>query len=87
LRGGVITGTSPSCWGKDSFTHTLLNCKETKRLRAKYLGKKWLQMNEVTAFKKLARCSKTTDLRQLDIFLYKVRCKWDHHREQSGEKV
>jgi hypothetical protein len=39
-------------------------------------------MNDEVAFKKLVRCSRTTDLRQLGTFLYKVRCKWDYHTEQ-----
>jgi len=40
--------------------------------------KKWLQMGEKVALKKLVWCSKTTDLRQLGIFLYKTRCNWEH---------
>jgi len=36
-------------------------------------------MSEAVNFKKLVRCSKTKDLRQLDIFLWKVR--WNHHTE------
>jgi hypothetical protein len=55
-------------------------------LREKFLGKKLLQVSEAVAFKKLVRCPKITDLRQLDIFLYKVRCVWQHHTEQSGEE-
>jgi len=46
--------------------------KKSQRWKEKFLGIKWLQMNEVVALKKLVRHSKTTDLRQLGIFLYKV---------------
>jgi hypothetical protein len=63
------------------------NKQKTKRWREKRLGKKWLQINDAIAFKKLVRCSKSTDLRQLDEFLYKVRCKWQHHSNHSqGEE-
>jgi len=40
--------------------------------------KKWLQMGEEVALKKLVSSSKTIDLRQLGIFLYKARCNWGH---------
>lgn len=43
-------------------------------------------MNEIVAFKKLIRCSRTTDLRQVVIFLCKVRCKWEYLAKQLGEK-
>jgi hypothetical protein len=63
------------------------NCQETKRCQEKHLGKKWLHMNDTVAFKKLVRCSKPTDLRQLGTFLYKVRCTWEHHAKKSvGEE-
>jgi hypothetical protein len=50
--------------------------------REKFLGSKWLQMNETVAFKKLVRCSKTADLRKLNVLLYKFRCKREHHTSQ-----
>jgi hypothetical protein len=90
LRGlisGVGKGVWPLCWCEESAPHILLNWQTTKRYREKYLGKKWLHMNDVVAIKNLVRCSKTTDLRQLGTFLYKVRCKWGHHTKQSdGEE-
>jgi len=36
------------------------------------------------AFKKLVWSSKTTDLRELRIILYEIRCKLEHHAKQSG---
>jgi len=41
-------------------------------------------VKEAVAFKKLVRCSETKGLKLSVIFLYKVRCKWEHHSEQSG---
>jgi hypothetical protein len=49
-------------------------------------GQNVTKMNETLAFKELVRCSKTKDLRQLGLFLYEVRCKWEHHTEHSGEE-
>jgi hypothetical protein len=34
--------------------------------------------------KKLMRFFKTTGLRQLGVFLYKVGCEWGQHTKQSG---
>lgn len=42
------------------------------------MGKKLLHMDEKVALKKFVWCSKTTDLRQLGIFLCKARCNWEH---------
>jgi hypothetical protein len=63
-------GTHPLCPGECSTTNILLNCqgerkkeRERKQGEEKYLGKKWLLMNEAVAFMKLVKCSKTTDLR------------------------
>jgi hypothetical protein len=49
-----------------------------------FLGKRWLEVNEVVAFRKLVTCSRITGVRQLGIFLYMIRCKRQHHTEQSG---
>jgi predicted metal-binding transcription factor (methanogenesis marker protein 9) len=81
---GVEGGTCPLCQGEQSATHILLNCQETQRLRENFLDKKWLQMNMAVAFKKLVWSSKITDLRQLHIILYEIRCKLEHHAKQSG---
>jgi hypothetical protein len=76
LRGGV-----------EGEPVVLLDCQEAQRWREELLGKKWLQMIELVARKKLGRCLRTTNLRQLGTFLYKVRSKWEYHTEQSeGEE-
>jgi hypothetical protein len=82
LRGELKTGMCPLCWDEESVIHILLHCQETQWTE-KHVGKKWLQMNVAVAFKKLLICPKTTDQRQLGLFLYKIRCKWDHHTKQS----
>jgi hypothetical protein len=40
-------------------------------------------MKDEVAFKKLVRYSRTAELRQLGAFLYKIRCKWQHHTKQQ----
>ena len=81
---GVEGGTCPLCQGEQSATHILPNCQETQRLRGNFLDKKRLKMNMAVAFKKLVWSSKTTDLRELRIILYEIRCKLEHHAKQSG---
>ena len=66
--------------------HAGLRHQETQKLWENFLGNSLLRENEMTTFKKLVRCSKTTGPKQSVIFLYKVRCKWEHHSEQPGEK-
>ena len=38
----------------------------------KYSGKNWLHINEETEFKKIVRCTKTTDLINLGIFYIRL---------------
>jgi hypothetical protein len=45
------------------------------------MEKKWLMIEEEIADKKIVGCTKTTVLSNLSVFLYKVRCKWEHHIE------
>ena len=78
---GVGSRGEPVPYARVSATHILLNCQETQRLRENFLDKKWLQMNKAVAFMKLVS-SKTTNLRQLGIILYKIRCKLEHHTKQ-----
>jgi len=44
----------------------------------------WLKMIMAVAFMKHVWSSKTTNLRQLGIILYKIRCKLEHHTQQPG---
>jgi len=46
--GWVKRGTCPLWWGEESAIHILQNCQETQKWKEKFLGIKWLQMNEVT---------------------------------------
>jgi hypothetical protein len=79
-------GTCLLCRLEENASHIFLNGQETQRWREEILGKKWLDMTEAVAFKKLVRCPQTRELRQLGIFLYKFGCKWEHHTKQSGQE-
>ena len=65
----------------DSHWHNS-ECQETQRYKKKFLGYEWKRINEAAALKKLLRCSRTTDPRQLGTYLYKVRCKWEQDTKQ-----
>jgi hypothetical protein len=60
-----------------------------KKLREQFFNKKWLQINEEIMYRKLISNTKTLELENLDTFLYKMKCKWDHKVEklvQNGEE-
>jgi hypothetical protein len=66
--------------------HAGVRRQETQKWWENFLGNSLLKENETAAFKKLVRCSKITFPKQLVIFLYKVRYKWQHHTELGGEE-
>jgi hypothetical protein len=41
---------------------------------------------EEAAFKKIVGYTKTACLRDLGVFLYKVKCQWEHHMRTLGKK-
>ena len=54
--------------GMKTVSPTYLYTAKKHEPGGRNIGQKWLQMNEAVAFKRLVRCSKTIDLRQLGIF-------------------
>jgi hypothetical protein len=46
------------CLGKDDTNHILLVCPETNDWRMKMLCKRWLDINEETAYRKVLSCTK-----------------------------
>jgi hypothetical protein len=52
----------------------------------KIFVKEMSMMKEMIAFKTIVGCTKTTDLRNLGIFSYKVSCKWENHARKLGEE-
>jgi hypothetical protein len=77
-----ITGDNPAVNGKQkvSFHVREVICKHI------FLASEIPTHYNAVSFKKHVRYSKTTHLRKLDTFLYKVRCKREHHTKQSEGK-
>jgi hypothetical protein len=70
---------------KDAI-HILLKCLETKKWREQFLSRKWLLLNEGIAYKKIINCTNITELRNIGIYLYKIKCKWENKiRNLSSE--
>jgi hypothetical protein len=78
LRVDLQRGTCPLCGGEENVIHVPHNCQETQKLREKFMEEKWLQIKEEIGFKNIVGYTKITDLRNLGIFLYKVRCRSEH---------
>ena len=69
--------------GQQEYNSRASKTAKTKRRKEKYQGKKWQSMNEAVTFTKLVRCSKPTDVGQLNIFIYKVRCETTKQNNQE----
>jgi hypothetical protein len=42
------------------------------------LSRKWLMLNDWIAYKKIINCTNIIDLRNIEICLYKIKCKWEN---------
>jgi hypothetical protein len=54
----VEKGTCPLCLGKEDTKHILLECPETNDWRMEMLCKRWLDINEDIAYRKVLSCKK-----------------------------
>jgi hypothetical protein len=57
-RKGVEKGTCPLCLGKEDTKHILLECPETNDWRMEMLCKRWLDINDEVAYRKVLSCTK-----------------------------
>jgi hypothetical protein len=67
LRGstkGVEKGTCLLCLGKEHTKHILLVCPETNDWRMKMLCKRWLDIKEEIAYRKVLSCTKKNDVKK-----------------------
>jgi hypothetical protein len=78
IRKGLEIGRCPLCKGEEDAIHILLKCPETRRLREHFLSRKLQIINEELAYKKIINCTNTVELRNLGIYLYKIKCKWEN---------
>jgi hypothetical protein len=57
-----------------------------EKVEEKFLSRNWLMLNEWIAYKKIINCTNIIDLRNIGIYLYKIKCKWeDKIRNLSSE--
>jgi hypothetical protein len=56
----------------------LLKCNKTHRRREKFLGYKWLYINEEIAYKKIIICNEVTELKRPCKFSFEEKFKWEN---------
>jgi hypothetical protein len=64
----VEKGTCPLCLGKEDTKHILLECPETNDWRMEMLCKRWLDINEEIANRKVLSCTKKITAKILENF-------------------
>jgi hypothetical protein len=74
VRKGLEIVRCPLYSGEEDAVHIILKCPETRRLR-EHLSRKCQVINEQLTYKKIINCINTVELRNLDIYLYKIKCK------------
>jgi hypothetical protein len=78
MRKGFEKGGCRLCIEDEGAIHILLKCSETRKCREQFLSIKWLMLNEWTAYKKVINCTNIIELRNIGIYLYKIKCKWEN---------
>jgi hypothetical protein len=81
---GVEKGTFPLCLGKEDTKHILLECPETKDWKMEMLRKRWLDINEEIAYRKVLRCTKKMMVKNIGKLLFMVKCKWEGKVKNLG---
>jgi hypothetical protein len=74
-RKGVEKGTCLLCLGKEGTKHILLECPETKNWRTEMFCKRWLDINEEVACRKMLSCTNKMTVKNMGKFLFRVHCK------------
>jgi hypothetical protein len=79
-------GRCPLCSEDEEVIHILLKCSEMRKWREQFLSRKWLMLNEGIAYKKIINCTNIIECRNIGIYLYKIKCKWENEiRNLSSE--
>jgi hypothetical protein len=63
---------------EEDVTHILLKYSETTKWKETFLSSKCLNINEVVAYKRILNCTNVADIRNIEKYLYKIRCKWQN---------
>jgi hypothetical protein len=77
----------PLCNGEEDAVHILLKFPETRRLREHLLSRKLQIIDEELAYKKIINGTNTVELRDLDRYLYKIKCKWENRIKEFQLEV
>jgi hypothetical protein len=83
-RKGVEKGTCPLCLGKEDTKHILLECPKTKNWRTEMLSKRWLDVNEEVACRKVLSCTNKMMVKNMVTFFFRVQCKWERKVKKTG---
>jgi hypothetical protein len=87
MRKGFEKGRCLLCSEDEDPIHILLKCSETRKWREKFLSRKWLRLNEWIAYTKIINCTNIIDLRNIESYLYKMKCKWENKIRNLSSEV
>jgi hypothetical protein len=65
MRKGFERRRCSLCSEDEDAIHILLKCSETRRWREQFLSRKWLVLNECTAYKKITNYTNIIELRNI----------------------
>jgi hypothetical protein len=82
MRKGFEKGRCPLCSEDEDAIHISLKCSETRKWREQFLSRKWLRLNEWIAYNKIINCTNIIELRNIGIYLYKIKCKWEKKNQE-----
>jgi hypothetical protein len=71
-RKGVEKGTRPLCLGTEGTKHILLECPETKYWRMEMLCKRWMDINEEVAYRKILSCTNEMTVKKYGKILIQI---------------
>jgi hypothetical protein len=70
--------------GKENTKHILPEFPETKNWRTEMLSKRWLDVNEEVAYRKMLRCTNKMMVKNMGKFLFRVQFKWERKVKKTG---
>jgi hypothetical protein len=59
-------------------------CLETNDWRMEMPCKRWLDINEEIAYRKVLSCTKNMMVKNIGTFLFRVKCKWEGKVKKFG---
>jgi len=85
--GGMERSTCVLCTNKESRFHMLLICAEMQRWRKDLLSNKRPHVYEEMSLREILTVNKNNEQESLDIFAYRVKCKWEDQMKKEFLKL